>query len=121
MVDKYAIDPDFINVMSALTMGKTQDPYKVSVGYLLHGNCLCITKKLREKVMMESHAPPYAGHHGILATTQAIETYFNWPSLKKDVHDFGSQCMVFQKLNMIEGSLKAFYYHFQFQMHHGRV
>ena len=69
--------------MSAITMGNTQDPYKVSNGYLLYGNCLCITKNLREKVMMESHASPYVGHHGITATTQTIETYFYWPSFKK--------------------------------------
>ena len=69
MVDEYAIDPNFTNVMSATTMGKIQDPYKVSDGYLLHGNCLCITKNLREKLMIESHAPPYAGHQGITATT----------------------------------------------------
>ena len=47
--------------------------------------------------MIESHAPPYVGHHGIEATTQAIETYFYWPYLKKDVHEFVSQCKVYQK------------------------
>ena len=77
---EYAIDPNFNNVMSAITMKKTQDPYKVSNGHILHGNCLCITKNLIEKVIMESHAPPYAGHCGIfVATTQAIEKYFCWP------------------------------------------
>ena len=49
MVDEYAIDPNFTNVMFAITMGETQDIYKVSDGYLLHGNRLCITKKLRER------------------------------------------------------------------------
>ena len=44
LVDEYAIDLDFTYVMIVITMGKTQDPYKVSDGYLLHGNFLCITK-----------------------------------------------------------------------------
>ena len=35
MVVEYAIYLNFTNVMSKITMGKTQDPYKVSAGYLL--------------------------------------------------------------------------------------
>ena len=53
--------------------------------FLMHGSCLFITKKLHEKVMFESHVPPYAGHHGIQATTQAIETNFYWPSKEKGI------------------------------------
>ena len=74
MVDVYDMDPDFANVMSALSMGKTQDPYVLKDGFLLYGSRLCVTKDLRAKVMLESHAPPYAGHRGIQATTNAIET-----------------------------------------------
>ena len=103
MVDEYAIDPNFTNVMSAITMGKTQNPFKLSDRYLLHGNCLCIIENLREKVMIKSHASPHVGHRGIAATTQVIETYFYWPSLKKDVHDFVLQCMVCQKVKYDRG------------------
>ena len=35
VVDEYAIDLDFTNVMFAITMGKTQNLYKLSDGYLL--------------------------------------------------------------------------------------
>ena len=52
---------------------------------------------------LESHAPPYAGHHGIQATTQAIETYFYWPSMHKDIHDYVEQCMVCQKTKYDRG------------------
>ena len=89
-------------------MGKTKDPYKVSDGYLLYANCLCITKNLREKVMIESHAHPYVGHCGIATTTQAIETYFYWPSLKKMCMNFYHNTWYAKKLNMREESLKAF-------------
>ena len=67
------MDANFANVMSALSMGKTQDPYVLKDGFLLYGSKLCVTKDLRAKVMLESHAPPYAGHWGIQATTNAIE------------------------------------------------
>lgn len=56
------------------------------------GNRLCITKSLRQKVLQESHKPPYARHRGIQATTQAMEMYFYWPSMREDVKEFVSQC-----------------------------
>ncbi|MCO5603454.1 hypothetical protein L7F22_057604 [Adiantum nelumboides] len=65
MIDEYAIDPDFKDVISAIALGKKEEPFTLEDGYLLHGNRLCITHSLREKVMYESHAPTYAGHRGI--------------------------------------------------------
>ena len=53
--------------------------------------------------MYESHVPPYVGHHGIQATTQAIETYFYWPSMRKDIHTYVEQCMVCQKVKYDRG------------------
>ena len=76
MVDAYGMDANFANVMSALSMGKTQDPYMLKDGFLLYGSKLCVTKDLRVKVMLESHAPPYVGHRGIQAMTNTIETYY---------------------------------------------
>ncbi|MCO5552192.1 hypothetical protein L7F22_005704 [Adiantum nelumboides] len=64
MIDEYAIDPDFKDVISAIALGKKEEPFTLEDGYLLHGNRLCITHSLREKVMYESHAPPYAGIEG---------------------------------------------------------
>ncbi|MCO5612093.1 hypothetical protein L7F22_066355 [Adiantum nelumboides] len=59
MIDEYAIDPNFKDVISAIALGKKEEPFTLQDGYLLHGNRLCITRSLREKVMFESHAPPY--------------------------------------------------------------
>ena len=56
--------------------GRSNEPYSLNEGFLLHGSRLCVVKDLCEKVMYESHSPPYAGHRGIQPTTQAIETYF---------------------------------------------
>ena len=53
--------------------------------------------------MHESHVPPYAGHRGIQATTQSIETYFYWPSMRKDIHTYVEQCMVCQKVKYDRG------------------
>ena len=51
MIDEYATDSDFKDVMSAIALGKKEEPYSLHDGYLLYGNRLCITQLLREKVM----------------------------------------------------------------------
>ncbi|MCO5557391.1 hypothetical protein L7F22_010954 [Adiantum nelumboides] len=103
MIDEYAIDSDFKDVISAIALGKKEEPFTLQDGYLLHGNRLCITRSLREKVMFESHAPPYAGHRGIQTTMKAIETYFYWPTMKGDIQDYVSKCVVCQKTKYDRG------------------
>lgn len=52
-------------------------------------NRLCVHRNMRLKVMDECHAPPYVGHRGIFATTtQAIEKYFFWPAMYKDIDEY---------------------------------
>ncbi|MCO5600479.1 hypothetical protein L7F22_054592 [Adiantum nelumboides] len=53
--------------------------------------------------MYESHAPPYAGHRGIQSTLRAIETYFYWPTMKRDIPDYVSKCVVCQKTKFDRG------------------
>ena len=103
MVDEYATDPHFKDVMSALALGKREEPFNVQDGYLLYGNRLCVTQALREKVMFESHDPPYAGHRGIQATLKSIEMYFYWPTMKQDIPDYVSKCLVCQKTKYDRG------------------
>ena len=52
-------------------MGRHKISYKLKDGFLLYDAKLCVTECLRENVMLESHAPPYAGHRGNQATTNA--------------------------------------------------
>ena len=103
MLDEYAIDPHFKDVMFAIALGKKEEPFNVQDGYLLYGNRLCVTQALREKVMFESHAPPYAGHRGIQATLKGIEMYFYWPTMKQDIPNYVSKCLVRQKTRYDRG------------------
>ncbi|MCO5608638.1 hypothetical protein L7F22_062852 [Adiantum nelumboides] len=103
MIDEYAIDPNFKDVISAIALGKKEEPFTLQDGYLLYGNRLCITRSLCEKVMFESHAPPYAGHRGIQTTMKAIETYFYWPTMKGDIQDYVSKHVVCQKTKYDRG------------------
>ena len=97
MIDEYAMDPHLKGVMSAIALGKKEEPFSVQDGYLLYGNRLCVTQDLREKVMFESHAPPYAGHREIQATLKNKEMCFYWPIMKQDIQDYFSKCLVCQK------------------------
>ena len=72
MINEYVQDEDYANIVANLSNDIPHVPYSLKDGFLLHGSRLCITKNLREKVMFESHVPPYVGHCGIQATTQAI-------------------------------------------------
>ncbi|MCO5574636.1 hypothetical protein L7F22_028425 [Adiantum nelumboides] len=58
--------------------------------------------------MYESHAPPYAGHRGIQTTLKAIETYFYWPTMERDIPDYVSKCVVCQKTKFDRGKQPGF-------------
>ena len=103
MIDEYVQDDDYASIVAKLANDIPQENYSLKEGFLLHGSRLCIIKNLREKVMYESHVPPYAGHRGIQAMTQAIETYFYWSSMQKDIHDYVEKCMVCQKVKYDRG------------------
>ena len=122
MIDDYNNDEDYASIMANISNDLPREPYSLKDGFLLHGSQLCITKNLRDKVMHESHVPPYAGHRGIQATTQAIETYFYWPNMRKDIHTYVEQCLICQKVKYDRGKAPGLLQHlFLFQMFHGRV
>ena len=54
-MDEYAMDPDFKDVMSAIVMGKNEEPFIIKDGYLLYGNWLCVTHALRDKEIGRAH------------------------------------------------------------------
>ena len=51
MIKKYATDEDFAQIHNDILQGRTNEPYSLNEGFLLHGSKLCIVKDLREKVM----------------------------------------------------------------------
>ena len=59
---------------------------------------VCVTQEMRQKILEECHAPPYAGHRGIAATTEAIERYFFWPAIRKDILQYVTECLTCQKV-----------------------
>ena len=58
MIDEYAIDLDFKDVMSAIALRKVEKFFQVKYGYLLYNTGLCVTHNMHNKGMYKSHAPP---------------------------------------------------------------
>ncbi|MCO5611439.1 hypothetical protein L7F22_065692 [Adiantum nelumboides] len=98
MIDRYATDPDFVDIYTRIRGGETVAGYSLREGYLMRKTMLCVTQPLREKVMTECHCPPYTGHRGIATTMKGVERYFYWLRLKKDVEEFVRSCLVCQKV-----------------------
>ena len=97
MKTQYAEDEEFKRIYDLLDSGERYDHYTLKDGYLLMHGWICVTKAKREKIMVESHCPLYAGHRGIEATSKVVESFFYWPSLRKDVDAFVRNCIICQK------------------------
>ena len=98
MKDQYAQDEDFERIFDRLTTGEREEHYALKDGFIMMHGKLCVTKGLRQKVMTESHAPPYSGHRGIDATVRALESFFYWPRLRRDAESFVRDCITCQKM-----------------------
>ena len=96
MKEQYAQDEDFERLFDRLTDGERVEHYSLKDGFMMMHGKLCVTKGLRQKVMTESHAPPYSGHRGIEATVRALESFFYWPRLRQDVDSFVRDCIICQ-------------------------
>jgi transposase InsO family protein len=59
-----------------------------------HENALvvCPSGTLREELLNGFHKAPYSGHLGITKTKKAIERWFWWPELRKDVINYVKSC-----------------------------
>ena len=91
MIEEYQHDQDFASIYRDIEQGHPVSSYSIKDGFLMNNSRLCVTKSFRDKVMQESHEPPYAGHRGTQATVQAMEIYFYWPGMQRDIQEYISQ------------------------------
>ncbi|MCO5547816.1 hypothetical protein L7F22_061896 [Adiantum nelumboides] len=88
MKGQYAEDEDFARIYDKIINGQRHEHHTLKSDFLMMHGKLCVTKQLRPKVLIECHAPPYAGHRGIDATVKAVDTFFYWPTSRRDVDAF---------------------------------
>ncbi|MCO5612672.1 hypothetical protein L7F22_066941 [Adiantum nelumboides] len=98
MKGQYAEDEDFARIYDQIINGQCHEHYTLKSDFLMMHGKLCVTKQLRPKILIECHAPSFAGHRGIDATVKAIDTFFYWPTLRRDVDAFVRSCLVCQKV-----------------------
>ena len=84
MKEQYAHDQDFSRIFDQLMEGQHNEHYLLKDGFMLMHGRLCVSRRLRHKVMTESHSPPYVEHRGIDATVKVVETFFYWPTVRRD-------------------------------------
>ena len=94
----YPQDPDFAIIWMELKDGFVKPPYSIRDDVLYHQQAICIARPLRQKIMDEAHASPYVGHRGIVATTNALQRDFFWPTLRADIEKYIRECIVCQKV-----------------------
>ena len=105
--------------MAAVTRGAILKSIFIEDDYIMKDDCLCITQEMRHKILDECHAPPYAGHRGLAATTQTLEKYFYWPRMQK--HNMWHNALFGKRLNMTGTRHLAYLFHSLCPTHHGRV
>lgn len=58
---------------------------------------LCVPQPLREKVLLENHDAPTAGHLGIAKTIARISENYYWPGMNGDIASYVRQCVSCQR------------------------
>ncbi|MCO5595731.1 hypothetical protein L7F22_049777 [Adiantum nelumboides] len=101
MREHYANDEDFARIFEQLMDRQRHEHYLLKDGFMMMHGRLCVTRPLRHKFLEECHVSPYAGHRGIDATIEAVETFFYWPTLRRDVDAFVRECIICQKVKFV--------------------
>ena len=98
MINDYAIDPNFKDVMSKIALRKKSQPFNVQDVFILYGNRLCVKHSLHKKLIYKSHDSLYEGYRGIQAMLKRAKMFFYRSTMKKDIMAYVSSCMIYQKV-----------------------
>ncbi|GKB51033.1 ty3-gypsy retrotransposon protein [Tanacetum coccineum] len=55
------------------------------------------SRDLISKLLVEFHSSTLGGHAGFLRTYARIATYFFWPGMRRDIHDYIRSCQICQR------------------------
>jgi hypothetical protein len=75
--------------------------YKLGVdGIILYKNIIYVpnVQDLKLAILHEMHNVPYAGHPGYPKTAAAVKIHYFWSSMKKDIYEYITICMEYQKV-----------------------
>jgi hypothetical protein len=98
--ESYVNDPHYANLLEQLLVNPQVVPdHTVHSGIVRFKGEICIgaTTDLRNKILIALHSSPIGGHSGIRATYQRVKRIFYWPTLKKAVENYVTQCSMCQR------------------------
>ena len=97
MKEWYANDDDFLRIHEEPINDQHHDQCVLKDGFIMMHGRLCVSKPLRHKVLSKSHSPLHSRHCSIDVIVKVVETFFDWPTLRRDVDAFVRSCLICQK------------------------
>ena len=93
-------DPNLQKVLRQLDESPVDGFSKSSDEGLLYQGRLfvLVIEELRKEILTEAHNLPFAMHPGGTKMYQDLKQHFWWKSMKRDVTEFVSKCLVFQQV-----------------------
>ena len=55
-------------------------------------------QELRQAILVEAHTSPFAMHPGSVKMYRDLKSVYFWVGLKRDVTEFVSRCIVYQRV-----------------------
>ena len=92
IVAGYETDPWFENEQNTKRLSQSSNIW-------LRGTQICVPEHLniKQKILYEMHAAPYAGHLGAGNTERNIAQHYWWPNMQKDVIQYVRTCPICQR------------------------
>jgi hypothetical protein len=92
----YSQDPYYSSILEQVLINSKVVPhYSAHAGILQYKGkiCVCNDVELKNKILASLQSSALGGHSGIRTTYQRIKRIFIWPSLKKYVETFVTECL----------------------------
>ena len=92
-------------MMTMLRRMKVEEPEAVKQdrsGLWRYKNRICVPSSgdLRRRILVEAHQSRFSMHPRVTKMYQDLKQMFWWPGLKKEVADYVSKCLTFQKMKV---------------------
>jgi hypothetical protein len=98
IIEQYALDPNFKDVLLNCNEGRTWNKFVVNDGFVFRANRLCIpVGSVHLLLMQEAHGGGLMGHFGAKKTEDVLASHFFWPKMRRDVERFVSRRTTCQK------------------------
>ena len=99
-IDSQRGDPSLNKILDQLTIDPVNSFSKTRDDGLLCQGRLCVSavSEIRNTILTEAHNSPFSIHPGGTKMYQDLKQYFWWRSMKKDIAEYVSKCLMCQQV-----------------------